>query len=61
MLTDAPNAVVKLREIILQLAVMGKLVPPLCSRLGFQPNNRIKNLYACPYQISLLRFFTVIN
>jgi type I restriction enzyme S subunit len=27
LLTDAPNATAKLREIILQLAVMGKLVP----------------------------------
>ncbi|MBD2608110.1 hypothetical protein H6G81_27240 [Scytonema hofmannii FACHB-248] len=26
-MTDAPNAIAKLREIILQLAVMGKLVP----------------------------------
>jgi type I restriction enzyme S subunit len=27
LLTDAPNAVTKLREIVLQLAVRGKLVP----------------------------------
>ncbi len=27
LLTDAPNAVTKLREVILQLAVKGKLVP----------------------------------
>ncbi|MBC1268124.1 hypothetical protein GNF07_13700, partial [Trichormus variabilis FSR] len=27
LLTDTPNAIAKLREIILQLAVMGQLVP----------------------------------